>query len=184
MLQFKWQRIVRRYHAISTWITKVVQKRFANERNYGGYGKGKVLERITKPIVEKGNDDVQVVENVGGENVQRDGVFGYGHLACDCHQAFKTDVVSPGSFPALRLRRISSLMSTIFSFSCLTRSINDLSFSVGMRGPNPRLSVPSKPPPSNRLASLSTWSSSSSDIVAPVPSPGDTPEYWTSSIQN
>nr|GLL37826.1 hypothetical protein Ahy_A01g001322 [Ipomoea trifida] len=142
MLQFKWQRIVRRYHAISTWITKVVQKRFANERNYGGYGKGKVLERTTKPIVEKGNDDVQVVENIGGENVQRDGV------------------------------------------SCLTRSINDLSFSVGMRGPNPRLSVPSKPPPSNRLASLSTWSSSSSDMVAPVPSPGDTPEYWTSSIQN
>lgn len=40
---------------------------------------------------------------------------GYGHLECDCHQALRTEVVSPGSFPALLLRRISSLMSTIFS---------------------------------------------------------------------
>lgn len=102
---------------------------------------------------------------------------GYGHLACDCHQAFRTDVVSPGSFPALLLRKISSLISTIFSLypcfnscfnSCLTRSINDRSVSVGMRGPNPMLSGPSKPP-SNRVASLSIGSSSSSDIVAPVP---------------
>lgn len=89
---------------------------------------------------------------------------GYGHFECDCHHDFKTDVVSPGSFPALRLRRISSRISIIFSLypcfnscfnSCLTRSINDLSVSVGMRGPNPKLSVPSKLP-SNKLASLST----------------------------
>ena len=40
---------------------------------------------------------------------------GYGHFECDCHQDFRTEVVSPGSFPALLLRKISSLMSTIFS---------------------------------------------------------------------
>ena len=60
--------------------------------------------------------------------------------------------------------------------SCLTRSIKDLSLSVGIRGPNPMVSGPSKLP-SNKLASLSTWSSSSSDIVAPVPSPGETPVH-------
>jgi hypothetical protein len=38
------------------------------------------------------------------------------------------------------------------------------------------LSGPSKLP-SNKLTSLSTWSSSSSDIVAPVPSPGETPAH-------
>ncbi|RYR76765.1 hypothetical protein Ahy_A01g001322 [Arachis hypogaea] len=104
-----------------------------------------------------------------------------GHLECDCHQALRREVVSPGSLPALLLRRISSRMSTIFSFSCLTRSINDLSLSVGTRGPKPRLSTPSKlpsyrfPPPPPPPPLLSACSSSSSDIVAPVPSPGDTP---------
>ena len=58
--------------------------------------------------------------------------------------------------------------------SCLTLSMRDLSFSVGTRGPNPMLSEPSKAP-SKRLASLFIWSSSSSDMVAPVPSPGETP---------
>lgn len=40
---------------------------------------------------------------------------GYGHLEWVCHQVFNVDVVSPGSFPALLFRRISSLISTIFS---------------------------------------------------------------------
>lgn len=40
---------------------------------------------------------------------------GYGHLECDSHQDLRSEVVSPGSLPALLLRRISSRMSTIFS---------------------------------------------------------------------
>jgi len=47
---------------------------------------------------------------------------------------------------------------------------------VGTRGPKLRLSAPSMLP-SYMLALLSAWSSSSSDIVAPVPSPGDTPVH-------
>lgn len=49
---------------------------------------------------------------------------GYGHLAWACHQAFRVDAVSPGSFPALRFRSISSLMSTSFSlYPCKVRKI-------------------------------------------------------------
>lgn len=80
-------------------------------------------------------------------------------------------VLLVATFPIQHL--IRTCFNSCFN-SCLTRSMRDLSFSVGIRGPNPMLSEPSKPP-SNRFASLSTCSSSSSDIVAPVPSPGETP---------
>jgi hypothetical protein len=71
----------------------------------------------------------------------------------------------------LKCVKITCLSS--FLSSCRTRSIKDRSPSVTIRGPKP---VPSDPSfPSNMLASLSTWLSSSSDMVAPVPSPGDAP---------
>lgn len=71
MLQFKEQRIVRKYLIISTWTAKVDKKRYADERKYDRYCKSKVLEIIAKPNVEKENEDVHTLEKED-KNVQID----------------------------------------------------------------------------------------------------------------
>nr|ACN36233.1 unknown [Zea mays] len=102
---------------------------------------------------------------------------GYGHLECSCHHCLRMLVVSPGSFPALLFLRISSRTSSILDLkpclssilsSCLTLSMSERSESVGMSGPKPIMSCPSEP--ISRPTSSIGASSSSSDMVAPVPS--------------
>ncbi|XP_019177057.1 PREDICTED: uncharacterized protein LOC109172327 [Ipomoea nil] len=62
-MQFKGQQIPRKYPAISVWTMDMIQKRLVDKKNSGGYGRGKVLDRVRKSVAE--------IEN---NNIVRDGV--------------------------------------------------------------------------------------------------------------
>nr|GMD79760.1 uncharacterized protein LOC109179062 [Ipomoea batatas] len=69
MLQFKGQQIERKFPAISAWTVDMVQKRFADEKRSGAFGRGKVLDRVRKPVV-----DVENNETIQGKEKESDGV--------------------------------------------------------------------------------------------------------------
>nr|GMD66513.1 potassium channel AKT2/3-like [Ipomoea batatas] len=69
MLQFKGQQIERKFHAISARTVDMVQKRFADEKRSGAFGRGKVLDRVRKPVV-----DVENNETIQGKEKESDGV--------------------------------------------------------------------------------------------------------------
>nr|GMD95748.1 uncharacterized protein LOC109168056 [Ipomoea batatas] len=68
-LQFKGQQIERKFPAISAWTVDMVQKRFASEKRSGAFGRGKVLDRVRKPVA-----DVENNETIGGKEKESDGV--------------------------------------------------------------------------------------------------------------
>nr|GMC89498.1 uncharacterized protein LOC109179062 [Ipomoea batatas] len=68
-LQFKGQQIERKFPAISAWTVDMVQKRFADEKRSGAFGRGKVLDRVRKPVV-----DVENNETIQGKEKESDGV--------------------------------------------------------------------------------------------------------------
>nr|GMD65688.1 uncharacterized protein LOC109179062 [Ipomoea batatas] len=69
MLQFKGQQIERKFPAISAWTVDMVQKRFADEKRSGAFGRGKVLDRVRKPVVVVENN-----ETIQGKEKESDGV--------------------------------------------------------------------------------------------------------------
>lgn len=93
---------------------------------------------------------------------------GYGHFECCCHQFFNTEVVSPGSFPALLFLRISSLTSSILDLNpCRTFEellYYDLSYPVTRRRARwGKMNIEERTSPawvqSSVLAVLSPWES-------------------------
>nr|GMD10748.1 probable glutamyl endopeptidase, chloroplastic isoform X1 [Ipomoea batatas] len=68
-LQFKGQQIERKFPAISAWTVDMVQKRFVDEKRSGAFGRGKVLDKVRKPVV-----DVENNETIRGKEKESDGV--------------------------------------------------------------------------------------------------------------